>query len=148
VKKFDLQEVSMEQNVLYVMKACVEGSSRGVMTFPEVVGRLTEAGVERYDADLRRREKRFYMPNGEFAVIASIDLSEPIGEQFDANAIAASIHAIQKREILYEEFLRRIMRAGCVSYTVSLTGRRAVYFGRTAESHVELFPPARQGVVE
>ncbi len=33
-----------------------------------------------------------------------------------------------------------MMDAGCAGYFVSLIGRRAVYFGRTAETHVEPFP--------
>jgi hypothetical protein len=32
------------------------------------------------------------------------------------------------------------MAAGCAGYIVSFTGRRAVYFGRNAEIHVECFP--------
>ena len=34
----------------------------------------------------------------------------------------------------------RAKRAGCAGYLVSFPGRRAVYFGRTGETHVELFP--------
>jgi uncharacterized protein YbcV (DUF1398 family) len=33
--------------------------------------------------------------------------------------------------------------AGCVSYFVSLAGRRAVYYGRTGDEHVEWFPGAK-----
>lgn len=32
---------------------------------------------------------------------------------------------------------------GCVGYHVSLAGRRAVYYGRSGETHVEQFPPAK-----
>jgi hypothetical protein len=32
------------------------------------------------------------------------------------------------------------MAAGCAGYIVSFLGRRVVYFGRTAETHVEHFP--------
>jgi len=34
------------------------------------------------------------------------------------------------------------MAAGCVGYFVQIAGRRALYFGRNGESHVELFPSA------
>ena len=30
--------------------------------------------------------------------------------------------------------------AGCAGYIVSFLGRRVLYIGRTAETHVELFP--------
>ena len=36
-----------------------------------------------------------------------------------------------------------ILAAGCVGYFVCLTGRRAVYFGRTGENYIEPFPPAK-----
>ena len=37
-------------------------------------------------------------------------------------------------------FCAKVMAAGCAGYIVSFSGRRAVYFGRTAETHVEYFP--------
>ena len=44
--------------------------------------------------------------------------------------------------IKYRAFYTRIAEAGCAGYLVSLSGRRAVYYGRSAEMNVELFPPA------
>ena len=52
------------------------------------------------------------------------------------------MQAIQKQQINYREFCERIAQAGCVGYMVSLTGRRAVYYGRSGDSYVELFPAA------
>lgn len=40
----------------------------------------------------------------------------------------------------YKGFRKKVMAAGCVGYTVSFIGKRAVYYGRTAETHVEHFP--------
>jgi len=59
---------------------------------------------------------------------------------FSAAGVDAAVRAIQAQKIQYREFCERIAAAGCVGYTVSLTGRRAVYYGRTGESHVEMFP--------
>jgi len=42
----------------------------------------------------------------------------------------------------YRGFCQKIAAAGCEGYMVSFTGRHAAYFGRTAETHVENFPPA------
>jgi len=33
-----------------------------------------------------------------------------------------------------------VVAAGCTGYLVSFPGQRAVYFGRTGETHVEHFP--------
>jgi hypothetical protein len=43
----------------------------------------------------------------------------------------------------YKGFCEKVLAAGCAGYIVSLAGRRAVYFGRTAETHVELFPSTK-----
>ena len=32
------------------------------------------------------------------------------------------------------------MAAGCAGYLVSFPGRRVLYWGRTAHTHVEMFP--------
>jgi hypothetical protein len=32
------------------------------------------------------------------------------------------------------------MAAGCAGYIVSFLGKQALYYGRTAETHVEHFP--------
>jgi uncharacterized protein YbcV (DUF1398 family) len=48
----------------------------------------------------------------------------------------------QRNEHTYLDFIRKTMAAGCVGYFVQITGRRAIYFGRNGESHVELFPTA------
>ncbi len=121
--------------------ACTRGSDAGTMTFPEVLARLQGAAVERYTADLVRGEKTYYRTDGDSCVVAG----KPVGHQpacaFDATGVEAAIRASQARVIDYAEFCHRVVAAGCVGYVVSLTGRRAVYFGRTGETHVEPFPP-------
>lgn len=109
--------------------------------FPEVIQRLGATGVERYTADLVRLEKTYYGISGDTAADA-LPLENPpaIGGGFVEAEVRQAIAASQKREIGYAEFLRRVMAAGTVSYMVFLTGRRAVYFGRNGDFHVERFP--------
>ena len=40
----------------------------------------------------------------------------------------------------YKGFCEKAVLAGCAGYVVSFSGRRALYVGRTAETHVEHFP--------
>ena len=54
----------------------------------------------------------------------------------------AAIRAVQGGRLDYKGFCERILAAGCVGYHVSLAGRRCVYYGRTGETHVEMFPGA------
>jgi uncharacterized protein YbcV (DUF1398 family) len=123
-----------------VMRQCKELSLRGEIAFPEVVRRLQEVGVERYHADFTRDECSYYMPCGESHVMRLGGPGEPIAESFDAAKVEAAIRSIQRGEIVYVEFVRRIMAAGCVGYFVQIAGRRALYFGRNGDIHVEPFP--------
>jgi uncharacterized protein YbcV (DUF1398 family) len=130
----------MNPNVIAVIEACTRGSDEGRMSFPEVVGKLQEAGVERYDTDLVRSEKTFYLPTGESVVVPCKLPTRQPAAAFSAAQTEAAIRTIQAGKIDYSEFCERILAAGCSSYLVSLVGRRVVYFGRTAESHIEPMP--------
>jgi uncharacterized protein YbcV (DUF1398 family) len=130
----------MDTSIQAVMAECSKGSDENRMSFPEVVARLSAIGVERYHADLSRAEKTFYMPDGASFIAASKPVTGVAARDFSADGVSAAIQAIQQRQIDYMEFCRRIVAAGCVDYTVSLTGRRAIYSGRTGDFHVERFP--------
>lgn len=125
-----------------VMHATTEGSLDGTLTFPEVVQMLMSEGVESYHADLVRQEKTFYMPDGETYVEKMPLPAYALADSFSAEQVVASLRAIQNKDISYLEFIRQIMSAGTTSYAVFLVGRRAMYFGRKGEFHVEVFPGA------
>jgi uncharacterized protein YbcV (DUF1398 family) len=130
----------MHQEVTAVMHECARLSDQGKITFPEVVRKLTQAGVERYHTDLCCDEHVYYMPNGETHVEPMGLPSQLIAAEFSDAGVDAAVRAIQRGEIQYTEFLRRIMEAGCVGYFVLLAGRQAQYFGRKGEMHIEKFP--------
>ncbi|MGA9658183.1 MAG: DUF1398 family protein, partial [Asticcacaulis sp.] len=105
-----------------------------------VVGRLMAVGVERYHTDLQRSEKTYFLPTGESYLLATHTISETPAPQFSAEGVAAAVRQIQAGKIHYIRFCEDIMRAGCVGYIVSLSGQRAVYYGRSGETYVEPFP--------
>lgn len=123
-----------------VAKECSEASHAERISFPQAVTKLMEAGVERYHADLVRSDKTYFMPGGENVVVPSPALEAVPAVAFSAAGVERAVRAIQRGDIQYRAFLKRIAEAGCVAYTVSLTGRRAVYWGRTGENYVEPFP--------
>lgn len=130
----------MHQEVTAVMHECARRSDHGEISFPEVVRKLTQAGVERYHTDLCCQEHVFYMPNGETHV-EPMDLPNwPMAQDFNDTWISLALEAVQSSEIQYMEFLRRIMLAGCVGYFVLLAGHKVEYFGRKGEIHIEPFP--------
>lgn len=111
------------------------------MTFPQIVGTLMAAGFEAYRIDLRRGVATYYRGDG-----TATDLPMParfeVGAVFDTTEVQAGIRSAQTLEpgYTYPGFCRRITAAGCADYLVSFTGRRALYVGRTGETHVEVFP--------
>lgn len=126
-----------------VMHKTVAGSLAGTVTFPEVVRELIGEGVESYHADLVRRQKTFYMPDGETYTEKMDFTAGPIGDRFSQEGVVSALRDIQAGKDRYSEFLRRVMEAGTTSYTVFLSGRKAIYFGRRGEFHVEEFPGAK-----
>ena len=130
----------MEDAIRKVMQECTDASDQERISFPDVVGRLAAAGVERYHADLQRHEKVYYLPDGQSHAVPTVALAEPAAAAFSATGVEAAVRAAQAGTIGYGEFCRWILKAGCVGYFVSIPGRRAVYFGRTSECHVEHFP--------
>jgi uncharacterized protein YbcV (DUF1398 family) len=101
-----------------------------------------EVGIERYHADLVADRKTYYLPNGDFEEV-EVHKAKGAAMKFSAEGVEKAVRAIQRQEIPYREFCRRIADAGCVGYFVSLAGRRAVYYGRTGDEHVEWFPGAK-----
>jgi uncharacterized protein YbcV (DUF1398 family) len=112
--------------------------------FPQVVQRLVGAGVRSYTADLVKLRNTYYDGNGE-AYDEALPLKDGpvIAPAFDASAVAATVKSIQRGEIGYAEFLRRIMMSGCSHYQVFIAGRKAMYFGRDGDFYTEPFPQAK-----
>jgi uncharacterized protein YbcV (DUF1398 family) len=128
----------------HVLHTCLHSALHGEMSFPETVGHMTETGVERYRADLVLFEKAHYATNGEVHTEKiPLEGAPPIAERFSSQDVQSAIKEIQNRRIHYAEFLRRIMAAGTAEYMVYITGRRAIYSGRTGDFHIEPFPAAK-----
>jgi uncharacterized protein YbcV (DUF1398 family) len=133
----------MDADVKETMQECSRISDEGSKPFGELVMRLIGAGVERYHADLVRAEKTYYLPNGESEVVPNESIDTEPAATFSAEGVAAAVRSVQQGQIKYKTFCEQVMAAGCVGYTVSMAGRRVVYYGRTGDSHVEWFPGAK-----
>ncbi|MGO8798279.1 MAG: DUF1398 domain-containing protein [Roseiarcus sp.] len=132
----------MDSHIKEVVREMTEASDQERITFPEVVKALMQAGVERYHTDLVCSNKTYYLPDGGFETLACHPTSAP-AQSFSAAGVEAAVRAIQAQAIHYREFCERIAAAGCVGYFVTLVGRRAIYYGRNGDSHIEWFPGAR-----
>lgn len=125
-----------------IAETCLNAAHDGSLSFPEIVGRLVAAGFESYMVDYRRDRQTYYLPDGD---------SVAMDMRSSAGSIAAAFHAAEVERLVrwaqanpadysYVVFCEKVKAAGCAGYLVSFLGRRVVYFGRTAEIHVEHFP--------
>jgi uncharacterized protein YbcV (DUF1398 family) len=121
---------------------CLNGSHEGSMSFPQIVGTLIEDGFEGYFVDYRRNVASYYLPDGDSVELNNVQTPGTVAADFDAVAIQAAVREAQANgpDYSYEGFCRKAKAAGCAGYIVSFSGRRVLYFGRTAETYVEPFP--------
>jgi uncharacterized protein YbcV (DUF1398 family) len=122
--------------------AVVLASQQGKLTFPEVVGKLMEAGVESYFIDFASGKETVYMSDRQTYAESMILPLDPVAEEFSVSGLIAAIRGAQADTIRYPEFVKRSTAAGVIAYWAFLTGGKVIYFGRKGESHVEEFPTA------
>lgn len=132
----------MDEKLTATARACLDGAENNTMTFPTIVGTLMGAGFEGYAVDFRKSTATYYHPDGKSFDLPLHTIDGAIAAAFDAGSLQAAIGEAQRQVpgYSYMGFCRKAVAAGCAGYMVSFTGRRALYFGRTAETHVEHFP--------
>lgn len=123
-------------------RRCLTATEGGEMDFPQIVGALIAGGFESYAVDFRRAEATYYLPDGDSVTLAAQPTGAPVAPALDAAALREAIGDAQRKApgYSYKGFCERAARAGCAGYLVSFSGRRALYFGRDAATHVERFP--------
>ncbi len=126
-----------------VIEECTTGSHSGVMTFPEVVGKLAGIGCESYTVDVLSQKQTLYGADGavhEISLPLLGDWSVPI--EFNQPAVKDALVKIQTKQSVYMEFMRQIVDAGVAKYEVFIQGRKVIYLGRNGDFHIENFPTA------
>jgi len=114
----------------------------GTQSFPQIIAALIAAGFESYTVDYRRATTTYFLPAGEALELPNPATPGHVAPTFDATALQANIRKAQTNApgYTYTGFCAAAKAAGCAGYMVSFSGKRALYFGRTAETHTEYFP--------
>lgn len=135
-------EEPMNDHQKTIAQTCLNAAEGNTLTFPNIVAKLMEAGFESYSIDFRRATATYYLPDGDSIELASHRVEGLIAPKFDTAGMQAAIREAQQQVpgYTYKGFCEKAVSAGCVGYIVSFSGRRALYIGRTAETHVEHFP--------
>ncbi len=132
----------MDAQRIAIAEKCLGGAHDGTSGFPEIVGTLIAAGFDGYAVDYRRNTTTYYLPDGDSLVLQNHAAGTPVAAAFDQAGIAAQIKWAQVNppDYSYAAFCRNVRALGCAGYIVSFPGRRVLYYGCTAETHVEHFP--------
>jgi len=132
----------MTQQTAVTAQSCMDAAYDGTMDFPAIVRALNEAGFEGYDVDYRRGTSTYFRGSGESLQLALPASEARVAAEFHADAVEQAVREAQNKVpgYTYAGFCLKVKAAGCAGYMVSFLGRRVVYFGRTAETHVEHFP--------
>lgn len=133
----------MDARLTKIAETCLAGAESNAMTFPQILGTLGSEGFEGYNVDFRRGTATYYRGDGDSVDLPLNRPATPVAAAFDAGAVQAAIREAQRlvSGYTYAGFCDKVTAAGCAGYIVSMLGRRVLYFGRTAETHVERFPP-------
>jgi uncharacterized protein YbcV (DUF1398 family) len=129
----------MQSDVRSVLYECTTGSDEERLTFPQLIARLSQIGVEGFYADLRRGEKTYYLSMGNNHVVQTAAVGMALASTFSVSEVRSAVRAVGCREITYLKFCELLAAAGCVGYFVSLRGQRIVYYGKRGDSLVEQF---------
>lgn len=132
----------MDAEHIAIATTCLDAAHDGRLSFPEIVGTLIGAGFESYTVDYRSNQQTYYLPDGDHVTLGMQSSAGLVDAEFDAREIERLVRWAQANppEYSYVAFSEKAKAAGCAGYLVSFLGRRVVYFGRTAETHVEHFP--------
>jgi uncharacterized protein YbcV (DUF1398 family) len=123
-----------------VMHDVMAETQAGKLTFPDVVRRLSEIGVESYFVDLAAHHETLYMSDGQTHAQSLTLPRAPVAAEFSSADVIAAIRGAQTDTIRYPEFMQRAAAAGVIAYWSFLAGKKVIYFGRKGEMHIEEFP--------
>lgn len=132
----------MSEQPAAIAQRCLTAAYQGTMDFPTILHALMDAGFEGYDVDFRRGTSTYFLANGDSVQLALPASNALVAAAFQAPLIEQAVRAAQAQApgYTYAGFCAQVKAAGCAGYMVSLLGKRVLYFGRTAETHVEHFP--------
>jgi uncharacterized protein YbcV (DUF1398 family) len=132
----------MDPQRIALARTCLDASYDRNMAFPAIVGALAASGFEGYAVDYRRGTTSYFLPDGDSVVLENRPTEGRVAAAFDAAGIAAQVRWAQADppDYRYATFCTNVKALGCAGYVVSFLGRRVLYYGRTAEIHVEHFP--------
>ncbi|UYL10305.1 DUF1398 domain-containing protein [Bdellovibrio sp. SKB1291214] len=99
------------------------------MNFSEFISTLEETLVDYCRVDLLEGKMIFVVEDGDI-YSDNLDLKGKIADQFDDGGIRQAILENHLDRLTFKDFVKTLMECGVVSYTIHLSGRKVIYFGK------------------
>ena len=143
----------MDAQQIAIAERCLGAAYAGTMSFPRTSQPRCSAPASRATSSTTAATPRpTTWPAGTVSRSRAILRESTVAADFDPAGVAALIRWAQSgsADYSYAGFSRQAKARGCAGYVVSFPGRRVLYFGRDAQTHVEHFPcqpvrPAQAG---
>ena len=117
-------------------------AQKGKITFPEYVKMIAGVGVEKYSVNVASHIIVYEGADRKITKKLPCDILY-VAETFDEKVLKGIIGAVQRKEIDYPVFIKRIAQAGVEAYDVDIKGKAVTYKGRV-KSYIEPFPQAKK----
>lgn len=132
----------MHATLLETARQCLAGAYADTIDFPTAVRALIGAGFEGYAIDYRKKTATYFLPDGDSVQLELPASNDAVAAEFRASVVEQAVREAQAKApgYTYVGFSAKVKAGGCAGYMVSFLGKRVLYYGRTAETHVEHFP--------
>jgi uncharacterized protein YbcV (DUF1398 family) len=107
-------------------------SPAGALNFSEFVATLEQTLVDYCRVDILEGRMIFVAEDGE-VYSDTLELKDKIAEKFDDGGIRQAILDNQLDRLSFKDFVSQLMNCGVVSYTIHLSGRKVIYFGKNGD---------------
>lgn len=108
-------------------------------SYPQLVKKLVEIGVENYTVEVSTGMILYRFANGVHLLDRGHGVSRKVAENFDRNQTIQAVKNNQQRKTTYPQFMDEIALAGVKMYEATLKGKKRVtYIGAEDEYEEEI----------
>jgi glycosyltransferase involved in cell wall biosynthesis len=123
-----------------IARSCLQATENNSQSFWQIANILQQAGFEGYGMDFRQANASYFLTDGRCIQLPAAPPAA-IARDFDQPSLIAAGGAARNPTPGHDDktFHDKLAASGCAGYMISFTGKRALYYSRTAETLIEQF---------
>src|SRR3546814_18106475 len=86
----------MDAERIAVARTCLDAAQNGSLSFPEIIGKLADAGFEGYAVDYRCNTQTCYLPEGDSITLDLPRSATAVAAVFDSGRVASLVRWAQE----------------------------------------------------